>query len=255
MIVWQRFIIALIVIYGVGCSSAKHVAVRLDVPVDEVISRVQNHDRQITTLKGEGGITVESPEASNSGSFNVDLRKPDSVRVELNGPFGIHVGTLMMSREQYIFYNARENTATVGKPDGSTLRSMFRVTLAFDEILRAFTGEFFTSPSQDSLERFTVMDDLYVARYRSSDGIREYRIDPEYFVITSYRLLSEGGKPKLIAIASRFDDSPGVVMPRVVRVIIPNERRSVTIAYDDITVNEPVECSFPIPKQAEIYYR
>lgn len=255
MKIWAWTAIACLVLLGLRCSPSRAVAVNLALPVDEVVSRVRSHDQQIATLKGSGNITVESPEASNSGSFDVDLKKPDSLRVDLSGPFGIHVGTLMISRERYLFYNARENTATVGTPDGTTLQSMFRVRLKFDEILRAFTGEFLTTAVPDSLDQFAVRDNLYLLRYRARGGIQEYRVDPALFVVTSYRFLMPDGKPEMIALASRFDDGSPVVMPRLVRVILPEERRSVTIAYSDIALNEPVECSFPLPRQAEIYYR
>src|SRR5260370_30293380 len=82
-----------------------------------------------------------------------------------------------------------ENRAFVGKPDGSTLQSMFKLKMQFDEILNAFTGEFPPATISDSLERFNVDDDLYVIRYRSEGGIKEYRVDGDAFVVTSYRVL------------------------------------------------------------------
>ena len=196
-----------------SCSPSKHLVKDLSLAVDEVLRRVRERDEYIKTLKGDGDITVESPEASNNGSFEVDLKKPDSLRIELNGPFGIHVGTLALSPQQFVFYNWREHNATVGKPDGTTLKSMFRMTLQYDEILGLFTGEFLSHDERDSLELFSVIDDLYVIRYRASAGVKEYRIDPEAFSVASYRLLDANGKVMVLAIASRFDNEQGVNMP------------------------------------------
>src|SRR5262245_1425485 len=103
--------------FGAGCTSSKHVVRERTLAVNDVVAKTLMRDQKIRTLRGDGNITIESPEASNSGSFDVDLKKPDSLRIKLSGPFGIHIGTLMMSPQQYIFYNARENSATVGKPD------------------------------------------------------------------------------------------------------------------------------------------
>jgi hypothetical protein len=44
-------------------------------------------------------------------------------------------------------------------------------------------------------------------------------------------------------------------MPSLLRVVFPKDRRSVTIAYDDVRPNEPVECSFSLPDQVERIYR
>ncbi|HZY10469.1 MAG TPA: DUF4292 domain-containing protein, partial [Bacteroidota bacterium] len=115
--------------------------------------------------------------------------------------------------------------------------------------------EFSPSSDRDSLERFYVENDLYVLRYRTNDGMKEYRIDGETFIITSYRILDLDGKAMLIAMASRFEESEILTMPMLIRVVFPAERRSVTIAYDELRVNEPVQCSFTLPKQAEVIYR
>lgn len=235
-----------------GCAHTATVIRDRSLGADEVIRRVRERDRKIRTVRGDGSITVESPEASGSGSFRADVRKPDSLKVELNGPFGVHVGTLLLSREQFMFYDWRENTATIGRPDGSTLQSIFRLKLRFDEILHAFTGEFLPAATEDTLETFIVEEGLYVLRYRSEEGVHEYRVDGDVFVVTSYRLLDSRGKPSLIALASRFDEVADITIPKLLRVIFPNERRSLTIAYGDLRLNGEVQCSFVLPRQAEV---
>jgi hypothetical protein len=223
--------------------------------MDEVVRRVFERNGKIKTLKGDGTITVESLEGSNSGSFDVRLKKPDSLKVEFSGPFGIHFGTLALSPDRFVFYNWIENRAVAGKPDGSTLESIFRLKMRFEEILNAFTGEFPAAARNDTINRFYVEDGLYVISYRTEEGTKEYRIDGDTFVITSYRILDGGGKSILNAFATELEDAGEIAMPRLVRVIFPKERRSVTIAYDDIELNKPVECMFTLPKQAEVIYR
>ncbi len=255
MKLWAILAMVCFLVLGGGCAPAKRATRERTLSANEVISKVRERDDQIKTLKGDGSITIESPEASNSGSFDVDLKKPDSLRVEFNGPFGIHIGTLMLSSQQYVFYDARENQATVGKPSKETLRSMFHISLQLDELIKAFTGAFLSHHENDSLEHFSVIDDLYVLRYRTSKGMIEYRIDPDQYLVASFRSLDAQGKPDIVALSSRFDDEPVVAMPRLLRVIMPQERRSITIAYDDIHINVPAHCTFTIPKQAEIHYR
>lgn len=237
-----------------GCAPAKKlVRHERTLSADKVLMLVRERNEKVTTLKGDGSITIESPEGSNNGSFDAMLKKPDSLCVELNGPFGIHVGSLFLSREQFIFYNRFENTAVVGKPDGKTLRSMFKLKMQFDEVIDAFTGEFPTVSKSDSLERFSVNDEgFYVLIYHTADGKKEYRIDGDAFIVTSYRVFDREGKAVVNASAGNVDEGDAIPVPRFLRIIFPREHRSVTIAYDDVAVNEAVECSFSIPKQAEI---
>ncbi len=217
-------------------------------PLDQVLRNVAERNNTLKTLKGEGTITVESLEGSNSGSFNVWLKKPDSLRAEFSGPFGIHVGTLGLTKERFLFYNWMENDLISGTPDGKTLQSVFRLTMKFEEVLNAFAGEFPFGTETDTLTKFYVDDGLYVVVYRNADITKEYRIDGNEFIITSYRVLDAEGRSILNAFSSDIEESGSMSMPRLVRIIFPKDRRSVTISYDDVELNVPVQCSVVIPK-------
>ena len=238
-----------------GCGAPKAVVRERTLSADEVLSRVSERNGRISTLRGDGSITIETPERSNNGGFELDLRKPDSVRVRFSGPFGIKVGTLMLAREQFVFYNSLDNKAVIGEPDGGTLGAMFNLTMQFDEILNAFTGEFGQAAEGDTLARFAVEEGLYVVVYRNGARRKEYRIDGDAFVVTSYRLLDENGKSELTAIATDVETEGTTTMPHLIRVIFPLEQRSITISYDDVKVNDRVDCSFTLPEQAQIFRR
>lgn len=242
-----------------GCAGSAPPATRgRTLAPAEVMARVLERDARIASLGGGGSITIESPDGSASGSFDLALKKPDSMRVDLSGPFGIRFGTLMLSRNAFLFYNRMENTALVGKPDGRTLNAMFRLRMEFDEILHAFTGEFTAPGPADSIESSAVDGGLYVLRYRAAGparSVREYRVDGDDFVVTSYRLLDSTGKPLVTAVTSDPDDAGGIPVRKLVRVIFPRERRAVTIAYDDIRLNEPVTCYYAAPAKAEVIGR
>ena len=248
-------IILLVITFLSGCTSTKKITREMNLPLDEVMRRVHERNTKIKTIKGDGTITVESPEASNSGSFDVHLKKPDSLRLEFNGPFGIRVGTLTLSREQFLFYNWRENVAVVGKADGKLFASMFRLKMRFDEVINAFTGEFSSTSDGDSLIEFGVEHYHYVIKYREQAGIKEYHIDGAEFVVTGYREFNDQGNVVLTAFAGQLDNEDEITLPRLLRVVFPAERRSVTIAYDDVEINVPVQCSFTLPKKAEVIHR
>lgn len=238
-----------------GCVTTRTVVKERTLPAEEVVRSVGERNEKIRTMRGSGTITVESPEVSNSGSFDMEMRKPDSVRVEISGPFGIHAGTLMLSRDRFLFYNWMSKTAVVGKPDGKTMSSVLHLRLGFDEVLHAFTGEFPSPDESDSLEGFFVDNGFYVLRYRGRKGETEYRIDGDAFVVASYKRFDADGSPGLTMIAARIEDKDGIAMPTLLRVVMPAERRSVTVSYDDVDFNEPVVCYFKLPREAEVIER
>ena len=56
---------------------------------------------------GEGKFTIETPEIAQSASFFLNLQKPDSVMLRIEGPFGIEVGAAIVTRDEFLFYNIR----------------------------------------------------------------------------------------------------------------------------------------------------
>jgi outer membrane lipoprotein-sorting protein len=251
----RDIILALLLADIFGCGPSNKIIREGPLPVGEVLRRVRERNEKVRSLKGNGTITIESPEGSNSGFFNARLKKPDSLLVEFKGPFGIHVGTLMLSRGQFVFFNKMENRAVVGTPDGRTLQSMFALRMNFDEVLNAFTGEFPEAGSGDSLAAFSSDNGRYALRYTSGEGAKEYAIDGEAFVVRGYTVADTSGAPTLTAVADRVDDSPPAPVPKFLRVIFPRERRSITIAYSGIELNEPVDCSLTLPDHVEIINR
>ena len=57
-----------------------------------LLSRVSARGEQIRSLEGSGTVTFESPEMAGSAFFHVSLKKPDSLLLRLEGPFGIDAG-------------------------------------------------------------------------------------------------------------------------------------------------------------------
>lgn len=256
MRLWLGMLIAAVLAFSCnGCAPSATVTKERTLSATEVMKRVRERNNKISTLTGDGSITIETPEGSTNGSFDLFLKKPDSLRVELHGPFGIHFGTLMLSRQQFLFYNRMENFAIVGTPDGRTLNSMFRLRLQFDEILRAFSGEFVPPSDTDSLEKSFIENDRYVVLYRTQGGMKEYRVDGDAFIVTSYRMLDSLGKPTITALTSDPEEVGGFMMPKFVRVIFPKERRAVTIAYDGFQLNEPVICAVAVPPKVGVIHR
>ncbi|HLF14362.1 MAG TPA: DUF4292 domain-containing protein [Bacteroidota bacterium] len=237
-----------------GCGAATRARKELTLPPDRVMELVRQRSEMIRTLTGEGVVTIESPEQSGSSSFSLDLKKPDSILVSLSGPFGIRFGTLFFSRDRFIFYNYQDNYAFVGKPDGTTLHSMFNLKMTFDEVMRAFTGEFF-APGAGAPDSFAADGESYVFTYRAGESRTEYRVDAQDYFVRSYRVLDASGRPTLTAMASEPEETEGTVTPRLLRVVFPAERRSISIAYSGMEINREAACFFSIPKSADIFYR
>ncbi len=224
------------------------------VSIDQVLHSFHHKNERITTLVGEGTITFESSDRSLNSSFNLALRKPDSLLLDLTGPFGIHFGSLLLCREKLFFYNRLENVVTVGRSNAGPSSVLPTLHLGFDEILQSFTGEIIYPLSTDSLQSIKFENNQYIVRYNSPGGTKEYRVDGETLLVLSYRLLNQTGKPTLTVLASNSKNADGTLIPRLIRIILPPEREALTIEYEGVHINTPVTCSLTFPAEAEIIY-
>lgn len=195
-----------------------------------------NHDL-VRSLNGSGTISVETPELAQSGSFELQLHKPDSVLVNIEGPFGINVGSVLLTRNSFLFYNSIENQVVSGPVTANNLRRIFKMELTFDEFMTLFTGGNFLSEDDGDPESIGEEENRAVLVYRSGEGRRRYFVDPASLLITRIQQLDNSGKLVLEARFERFRSVGEVSLPRYVRLIQHAARRAVSVSFSTLDVN------------------
>lgn len=240
-----------------ACSSTERVARELDTartPAAVIRADVAARAAELRTLTGRGAIAFDTPELSGTAAFASTLRRPDSLLVFLEGPLGIDVGSLFLSRERYVVVNSMENSVFTGNPSAASLRSLLPVDLNADQLLDLFAG-IITLPDGDP-DEYTVEDGLFRLAYRCGPMRCEYWVDPaEGFVIRHRR--SEGdGTTVVEATCSGLTRDAGAVAARKVTLRFPGMDRRVSIAYSDLTLNTAdISFSFRIPPGARTVER
>ena len=99
-------------------------------PPSFLLPRVTTRAEQIQSLEGSGTVTFESPEMAGSVFFRVSLKKPDSLLLKFDGPFGIDAGFFFLSKRTFVMYNRFENTVTAGSPDEQSIRKVIPFALS-----------------------------------------------------------------------------------------------------------------------------
>jgi len=248
-------IVALLVTMLIGCSPSPRVTPDTDrVTPAQLVRDVQANHGKKTTLKARGSISIESRDFSNSGNFNVDLKHPDSLLVRLRGPFGLNVGTVFLSQNDFVFYNSMSNEAVVGAPETDILRSFLRMDIGVDDIMNLFLGSsraLFNETRRP--DEFTVDGDQYLLVFRSRDSVRRYWIDPYYKVISRVVQSNADDRPVFEERYDRFTETDGMIIARTIRVIQHQERASFSISYSRIDLNtDDLTFSYSIPSNARV---
>ena len=243
------------------CSSCtpKHAAVSLDtekIGAASLIGLVRSAGSRLKSVTGRGSVTFESPENSGSAFFDLSLRKPDSLLVRLQGPFGISLGTLFLSRDTFLMYNSMENRLITGAPRAGSIRAAIPFDLTQDQVLDAFSGRFPVDGDAKAVHIYSVDDDRFHLALRCGIDTCEYWIDPSSLVVRRYERKDEQGRVVVTAEADAITEQDDVYAARRISITFPLQQRRLSIYYTSLSLNEPnPSFEFSIPASAHTTVR
>jgi hypothetical protein len=218
----------------------------------EVQERSRSHHARIHSMMGEGQISLETPDMSQSGSFILTLQKPDTVLLTLQGPFGIKVGSALVTRTGFLFYNSLENKLITGSSSTENLNRILHIHLSFDDLVNVFAGGTFLDDDFHAPDKITMEEDQVVFVFTSSKMSRKYWIEPATSVIQKIQYLDLNGKLAFEQTFNDFEEVNGFMMPYTIRVTQPKTRQRLTFTYSEIFLNkEQLHFTFTVPPNAE----
>lgn len=235
-----------------GCSpkTAELVLDTRQVPPATVVQHVTANAARITTLTGSGTVSFEGPGMGGSAFFSLALKKPDSLLIRFEGPFGLDAGFLFLSRSHYVMFNRLENAVYTGDPSDGGIRSAIPFELTVDEVLDAFTGAF-RFPVNAIPSVYRVEDERFLLSYSTPRDTQSYRVDPMTALVTQYSRTGE--QASIFAETSRPKELDGMTMPREITLSFPSEGRQLSVYYDDLTLNPSVlSFHYVVPGNAQI---
>jgi len=218
----------------------------------QVHQTVSANQERMDSAVGDGTITIESPSIAQSGSFTLLLRKPDTLLVKLKGPFGIKLGSALLTSKDFQFYNSLENRLFSGETNARNLARILRVNLDFADVLNLFTGGVFHEEDSGMPDESGVEDEHFFFVYRVKDGIHKYLIDPQTLLIAKVQHVDAEGRLVFEQRFLNFQTIDGTVIPFNIRMIQPRERRMVSVVYSDVAFNkQDLDFTFTYPRNAE----
>jgi hypothetical protein len=231
-----------------GCSSSRKVLDKSSFTASKLFLLLSQRAEKIKTFYAEGTISIDNPEFSNSGSFRLWLKMPDSLKVDIRGPLGIRVATIQLTENQEIYYDWMENKAFFNK--GDELSFINPIPIEFNQLISTLI---FGIPSVDfnSPESFTMSSDSYLLNYNSLGNKKNIAIDRITLLGTSYRWYGKDTIPEIIIQSSENIEVDGINFPGHIN-ISDRKINNISIEYDEIKLNKPVICVFTIPQSAKV---
>lgn len=227
------------------------------VPVKDIKDRVNRNSMLIETMEASGNIAFDSPEQSGQGWIEVKIKKPDSVFVRIEGPFGISIAQALITRHDFIYYNVQENKAILGPTTDINIGAVLRIKVSFDELLSGFSGGFiFENSSIDSVTADSEKG-LYTIKTNSTPGIQKYYIDPSIYTVNKYNSFDGNNKTVVeVDYSNYFEENASgntVYFPSSIKIRNPEKKQSVYVDYVNKSFNkQDMKFTIKIPKSAKV---
>jgi outer membrane lipoprotein-sorting protein len=236
-----------------GCASRTMVSLaNRRVSSEEIHQAVRINQSRIHSMNGEGKFTIETPELAQTATFSLNLQKPDSVMLRIEGPFGIEVGAAIVTRNEFTFYNSLQNKVFSGPTNAENLNRVLRFNVTFEDLVQLFSGGAFFQDDATNDGEISLDDDHFLLTYSQGNANRKYWIDPSSLLITKVQHTDGDGK---LVFEQRFGQHRpvgGAFIPHFLQLTQPKERRRVSIVYSELELNTPApQFTLNIPGNAE----
>lgn len=258
----KKFIFALLILlntvslFFIGCVPSKPLDEVEILPSERLINRLEINRRRIKSFEGNGTISVRSDIINNSVAFRVVLQKPDSLFLTMYGPFNLELAKALVTKQDFIFYDALKNTAYHGDVDSDVIKEIFKINLTFGELMDAFIGSVnLTDHLYKPPDRYEIEYDKYILTYIDSltNHKSVYNVDVRELGITSYSLSDGNGNNILEGKYSQFEILETVAVPYKIEIQNRKQNQRINIDYKNMSANKRnIVIDFRLPNDASI---
>jgi outer membrane lipoprotein-sorting protein len=225
-------------------------------PSDRLIKKLEGNRRKVKTFRGTGKIDIETDDFGANANFEVQLKKPDSVKISIYGPFGIDIAHGIVTDNNFVFYDVLKNEVHKGNDNKEILSRLFKLDITFNDLMDALAGAVnLTDKLRSEPDNYRQLDDKYILVYL--DNERElkstFTINSENLALLNYRLARKSGVIVFEGEYKDFRDFDGVPIPYKNKLVNEEQHQKLTIEYRTIKVNTPIDkLSINLPKDATI---
>ena len=194
----------------------------------------------MTTFEAKGSISVESPTVVNSGSFELWLKRPDSVRVDVEGPFGIRLASALFAHDRYVLYNSFKNEVIDGVFDGRTAPAFMDIRIDPADVVDTFCGTRAFRAGETSPDSFSIGDEEYSLLFSHDRGWTRYHVDGESLRLTGIEHIDSTGEVSSEEQFKYERNSDGAIRLQSIELTQEKLQSSVMLYYDHVDLNMPV---------------
>ncbi len=239
-----------------SCVPSKPVEEERILPADRLMKKLEANRRKVKTFLGSGTINLDSPQLTAKATFQVVIKKPDSIRISFYGPFGIDLAQAVTTKRDFVFFDVINNRVYKGVTKNLSLKNIFKIDLTFNELMDAFAGAVdLTDKLRREPDDLFINKDTYYLTYSDNFTGRQsqYEILVDNLAITKYKIIEKPDNSVLEGTYKDFENFEDVPIPYKIKINYELMNQNINIDYRSIKVNKDVSSlTFTIPEDAEV---
>lgn len=239
-----------------ACAPTKTIEKEKLISPDRLVIKLEANRRKIKSFAGSGVINVQNKELNAKSNFEVNLKKPDSLRVDFFGPFGIELAQAVISSNGFLFYDVINNKIYKGNLKDDVLQKILKVNLSLSDVIDALTGSVnLTDKLRKEPDKFEYENKFYKLTYVDSINSLEkiYLVKADDLSISESIIQNLKGEKLLEGKFSNFKMFDNVPVPYEIRINDFRNNQQIKIEYRNINVNKELPNLFiEIPDDVKI---
>jgi uncharacterized protein DUF4292 len=240
-----------------SCTGSQGTNDLTPVSVKELKTKLNKNSGLIETLEASGNIAFDSPDNSGQGWLELRIKKPDTVYVKIEGPFGISIANALITRNDFTYYNVQENKVITGPSSDINIGAILRIKVSFDELINGFTASFSFNDADNDSAFADCENDNYLIRNKRDDGTEKYYIEPAFCRISKYKLVNSNDKALVEVDYSAYQEesvsASKIYFPYNVKIKNPDKSQTVFVEYINKEINKKgLTFKMKIPKSAKV---
>lgn len=242
--------------YLTGCTATKPFEEEQSISAERIVKRLEANRRKIKSFVGTGTIFIITKELNTRSSFQVEIKKPDSLKVSFFGPFGIDLAYSLISQKDFQFYDVINNKYYKGKIRPGIIKDLMKINIPYDELIDAVTGSVNLTSKLRLEPQVTQKEDrTYELVYpdSASNILNTITIDIETMRITRFVISDLKGKISYQADYEAFRKVDDVYLPFNISVNDKVNDQKLKIEYRNVELNKLTDkLKLDIPDDAKV---
>ncbi len=245
-----------VTLINTSCVPSKPTFEKKVLPADRLIKKIEANRRKIKSFEGNGTLDIKTPSLEARASFEISIKKPDSIKLGVYGPFGIDLAQALVTRNDFVFYDVMGDKAYTGNISTNVLKKIFRIDLPFNDLIDAFAGAVnLTGKLSEVPQDFEITDDYYFLTYTENATNMEFHYDINILdnALLRYQVVKKPDNLLFEGRYSEFEHFDNVPIP--LRTVVENKKnnQALLIEYRNVSVNEEIEdLKLNLPDDVEI---